>query len=115
MYHCTQCLQKISSKQSSIGCIRCNGWTHIKCTRFSNISEAKKKQDTYKCDNCIELAETPDKVNDNPEDNSNLAGEGIGALTGEKVDLNFFRKFTRTDLDSLGEGGWVTDTIIGRK
>ena len=63
---------------------------------------------------CTKLTESTkkDKEGGIPGENLKFTGQGLGELKEEYTNLNFIKNITNTDLQSLGEGKWITTTII---
>ena len=52
---CGQCREKIKGSQTSVKCIRCEFWIHLKCTQFISGAEARRNQETFLCKSCTIL------------------------------------------------------------
>merc|ERR1712121_185915 len=54
---CGICSEKFKGTQTSLVCIRCNRWIHLKCTKYSTGREAEKNKSTFNCDKCSVLTD----------------------------------------------------------
>ena len=52
LYTCGHCEDKIKVSQTSVKCIRCEFWIHLKCIQFTLGAEARKNQNTFLCKSC---------------------------------------------------------------
>ena len=47
LHSCGHCKEKIKGSQTSVKCIRCGFWIHLKCTQFTSGAETRRNQDTF--------------------------------------------------------------------
>jgi len=55
LHSCDTCREKIKGTQTSVKCIRCEFWIHLKYKQFVLGAEARRNKDTFLCKSCTIL------------------------------------------------------------
>ena len=112
-FSCGACQKTIKKSHGSVKCTRCSLWIHLSCTKFTSSNEAGKYKHVFKCKNCEEKCETPKTTNKNKDLNVKNVEEITDRVLLSGIGThNFYRNISKTDLESLDDGKWVTDNII---
>ena len=107
IYSCKLCDEVIRKRQISVECTHCKLWVHLKCSKFENIKEARDSKDTYVCAKCVKGNGTPQKkdTDRHPVNVEEMNGN-------EKLFESGGVKMYESDLETLRDGKWFTDSIL---
>ena len=88
-YPCKVCSHLIYKNRRAIKCVECQSWLHLKCAGLKDHAEAKAVEDIFKCKKCNETTDREKII---------LGYKGIS--------------LRKSDIESLGPGRWLNDTIM---
>merc|ERR1712215_430405 len=88
-FPCKECSHIIYKNRRAIKCVECQIWLHLKCAGLKDHAEAKAVEDIFKCKKCNESTDREKII---------LGYKGIS--------------LRKSDIESLGPGRWLNDTII---
>ena len=114
IYCCCSCEEKIDKRQSSIECMGCKEWVHLKCSNFKSVKEARKNKNTFVCAKCLNGLDDKKKAEkENGNEKKTEEEDDVEEMESDKISLQTGGvKLYESDLETLKDGEWFNDNIL---
>ena len=76
---CNECHKSINDERKNMCCVKCQRWTHRKCSQSKTIAD-NKTRNLWICNQCLEVEDLPVNIEFSNEDFRNISGTNLTTM-----------------------------------